>query len=132
MGHRTAIRRTAVGVIAAAALWVIVPVASVELDEGSVPPVARAPLPAGAQIVQQDLQCGSGGCWHELLVSWPGHTSDELRADLRIGGQPPAERCQPASLLDRRKVCVFEVVTTRVHPDGQVLISERWNRPLGL
>lgn len=49
-------------------------------EVGSLPSRSRVPeVPAGAIVVSEDKNCGSGGCWREILVEPPaGQTPEDL------------------------------------------------------
>lgn len=86
-----------------ASLWFGLPVVSLALDEGAVPPSSDAPsLPVGVRVVDEEVLCGSGGCYRELRLRGPeGQPPDELAASVGL----QEEACAPRSLLDRRRVC---------------------------
>lgn len=115
--------------------WFVVPVLRVELDEGGIPsrPGATS-LPEGVQALTEDELCGSGGCYRVLTLGWPGHSRAEVLASVGLAGTLPQETCRPASLLDRRRVCVGadDVLLRQPGADDQVQVSVRWQRPLGL
>lgn len=81
------------------------------VDEGAVPSASDAPaLPAGVRVGNDDLSCGSGGCWLRLgLIATEGRSPAALLA--RAGY--PDRTCGPDSLLDRRRVCTDLVVDGR-------------------
>jgi hypothetical protein len=112
MSWRTVVRVLAgIGVAVAAVL--AAPVVSLSLDEAAVPPSSAAPpLPAGVTVANDELRCGSGGCFHELTLTGPPEDSP---ADLAASVGPPGETCRARSLLDRRQVCTgVDVFGTRV------------------
>lgn len=53
-------------------------------DEGSLPPRWRIPdVPSGSRVVSETKECGSGGCWRQLVVrpsvvQTPGGLAEEL------------------------------------------------------
>lgn len=59
-------------------------------DEGSLPPRWRIPdLPSGSRVISETKECGSGGCWRQLVVrpeagQTPGDLAEEL--DVSDGG----------------------------------------------
>ncbi|RYY06888.1 MAG: hypothetical protein EON55_22390, partial [Alphaproteobacteria bacterium] len=109
-------------------LWLVVPLLRLAVDESSVPSDRAAQaLPAGAQIVTAELQCGSGGCWRDLTLRWPDHSATELRAKLGLPPGSTVQRCRPASLLDRRYACVGVDETLAPQPGGPDLVRvEVW------
>lgn len=113
-------------------LWLVVPLLRLAVDEGSVPSnrAAKA-VPTGVEIVSAEVQCGSGGCWRDLTLRWPEHSTTELRT--RLGLPPPgtAQRCRPASLLDRRHACVGVDESLTPQPGGLDLLRVEvwWTRP---
>lgn len=69
--------------------------------EGDVPDASAIPLPAGAQIVNEERDCASGGCWVSVDVRPPdGQSPKELAAE--IGATPQLEL--PGNVLDPRSV----------------------------
>ncbi|WP_214979123.1 hypothetical protein [Curtobacterium sp. ISL-83] len=61
--------------------------------EGDVPPASVVALPSESEVVDDDVECGSGGCWRLLTVRPPsGTTAEDLVTELgtrlghRIGG----------------------------------------------
>jgi hypothetical protein len=56
--------------------------------EGSVPPRWRDPeVPSGAQVVSDTKECGSGGCWRQLVIRpTPGRTPGDLAAEMGLSG----------------------------------------------
>ncbi|MEU8661081.1 hypothetical protein [Actinoplanes philippinensis] len=98
MTTRTALRVTRAAillVIAAGFLWSLC-FAWLYLfgDEGATPPDWRVPaVPAGATVVEEGMQCASGGCWWGLTVKpAPGQTPEELQ---RRMGLEAEERLGP-------------------------------------
>ncbi|WP_264032350.1 hypothetical protein [Cellulosimicrobium sp. SH8] len=125
VGRRAGFAGAAVGLVLLVG-WLVGPVLWVELDEAGTPPVPT--FPDGAQVVDEGMGCGSGGCWRELTLSWPGHDRDAVRA--RVGLDDTGRRCDAMSVLDRRVRCVWEV-------DGEasgttLRVDVGWRRPLGL
>jgi len=134
MRRRTSVRIAAALVVAAGA-WLVLPVASLQLDEAGVPSAGAArAVPTGVEVVAEERQCGSGGCWDELVLVWPGHDRAELAARLELAGSTPQERCRAVSLLDRRRACVGSDPTLLGRPvgDNQFRVHIRWHRPLDL
>ena len=73
-------------------------------DEGALPPKDRIPpVPAGARIIGESEQCGSGGCWWQVTVTPAAGQSPEDLA--RVMGLAEA-RHEPPSLLDPGAVSV--------------------------
>jgi hypothetical protein len=106
--------------------WLVGPVLRVELDEAGTPPVPA--VPDGVQVVDEGMGCGSGGCWRELTLSWPGHDRDALRE--RVGLDATGQRCDAMSFLDRRVRCVREVDDEA--STATLRVDVGWHRPLGL
>lgn len=74
--------------------------------EGDVPPATAVRLPAGSELVDDDVECGSGGCWRLLTVRPPEGTSvHELSAAL---GTTPLHRIR-GTLWDPRTIRVTSV-----------------------
>jgi hypothetical protein len=102
-------------------LVLVWPVVSLALDEGAVPPLSAAPpLPPGVRIGQDELRCGSGGCYHQLSLWVP---RDQRPAQVAASLGAPHETCRRASLLDRRRVCSGATVDGR-----RVLLYLRYDR----
>ena len=109
------------GIIVFVALVLLWPVVSLALDEGAVPPLSAVPpLPPGVTIGQEELRCGSGGCYHHLAL-WVPH--DQRPAEAAAGLGAPHETCRRASLLDRRRVCSGAAVDGR-----RVVLYLRYDR----
>ena len=124
-GRRAGVAGAAVGLVLLV-VWLLGPVLWVELDEAGTPPVPA--FPDDVQVVDEGTGCGSGGCWRELTLSWPGHDRDAVRA--RVGLDAAARRCDAMSVLDRRVRCVWEVDD---EASGATLrVDVGWHRPLGL
>jgi hypothetical protein len=72
--------------------------------EGALPPRWRAPaVPADARVVRETTECGSGGCWRQLLLRPTGATSAvALAAEMGV----TAEHRQGWRLLDPHGVSV--------------------------
>ncbi len=73
-------------------------------DEGDRPPASAVPLPAGAEILSEDVSCGSGGCATQLVVQPPRGMSPDYLAD--VMGATPQLRI-PGTFLDPRTVSVM-------------------------
>ncbi|WP_433789401.1 hypothetical protein [Actinoplanes sp. CA-252034] len=76
------IRAAALVVITAGFLWSVrFAWLYVFSDEGAMPPQWRVPpVPAGATVLEDGMQCASGGCWWSLtLKPPPGRTPEEMR-----------------------------------------------------
>lgn len=115
-----------VGLVLLLIVWLVGPVLWVELDEAGIPPVPT--FPDGVEIVDEDMGCGSGGCWRELTLSRPEHDRDALRA--AVGLDAEGRRCDAMSFLDRRVRCVWEVDDDATGTALRVDVG--WHRPLGL
>ncbi|MFJ3384042.1 MULTISPECIES: hypothetical protein [unclassified Curtobacterium] len=51
--------------------------------EGDVPSASVVALPSGSAVVDDDIECGSGGCWRLLTVHPPdGSTAEDLATEL--------------------------------------------------
>ncbi|WP_454729505.1 hypothetical protein [Cellulosimicrobium protaetiae] len=125
VGRRAGVAGAAVGLVLLV-VWLLGPVLWVELDEAGTPPVPA--FPDGVQVVDEGTGCGSGGCWRELTLSWPGHDRDALRE--RVGLDATGQWCDAMSVLDRRVRCVGEVDD---EASGATLrLAVGWHRPLGL
>ncbi|MEU4689430.1 hypothetical protein [Actinoplanes sp. NPDC023714] len=72
--------------------------------EGAMPPESRIPeIPAGATVVEQSRQCGSGGCWWQITVApEPGRSPEELAAAMGI----EEERTESPTLTDPAYVSI--------------------------
>lgn len=82
---------------------ILMPVLWLQIDETAVPAASEAPpLPSGVVVVDDQVACGSGGCWRALtLAGVAARSTDELAASLHLA----QETCAARSLLDRRVVC---------------------------
>jgi len=73
------------------------------VDEAAVPSASDAPsLPAGVTVGQEEVLCGSGGCYRMLWLS-PRRGQSHAELAERVG--LPHQNCRARSLLDRRHVC---------------------------
>jgi hypothetical protein len=50
------------------------------------PPGSRTPIvPAGATVVMEDMGCGSGGCWREMIVApAAGQSPEDLAREMNL------------------------------------------------
>lgn len=73
------------------------------IDEGAVPSdSAFQPVPPPSEIRAISTQCGSGGCWREMVVEInPPHTAHSLAAEMGLS----SERCEPMNLWTLRQTC---------------------------
>ncbi|WP_404561366.1 hypothetical protein [Curtobacterium sp. AB7] len=94
---------------------------SVFATEGDVPPAASVSLPAGSELIAEEKECASGGCWAVLSVRPPNGTSPEDLAT-SLGMTPQAR--QRGTLWDPRTVNLSAEV------DGELLIirADYWSR----
>ncbi len=55
-------------------------------DEGSLPPRWRIPdVPSEAQVIRETKECGSGGCWRQVVVQPErGQTPEDLARELDL------------------------------------------------
>lgn len=124
--------RASVLVVVLVTLWLVVPLLSLAVDEGSVPSnrAARA-VPAGVEVVTSEEQCGSGGCWRDLTLRWPGRSVADLRAKLGLPPGDTSQRCRAASWVDRRRACLG--VDATLAPQSSAIDLLRvvvwWTRP---
>ncbi|MWV58808.1 hypothetical protein [Rathayibacter sp. VKM Ac-2754] len=89
--------------------------------EGDVPAASAISLPEGSEVVDESVECASGGCWALLSVRPPEvMTPEELSSEL---GTTPQARI-PGTLWDPRTI----TVSSRV--DGPLLIvrADFWSR----
>ncbi|QOD43155.1 hypothetical protein [Clavibacter zhangzhiyongii] len=85
---------------------------SVFATEGDVPAASSIPLPEGSEVVDEGVECASGGCWLLLSVRPPEQmTVDELAAAL---GTTPQARI-PGTPWDPR------TISLRAEPHGSLL-----------
>lgn len=93
---------------------------SMGATEGSVPPASSLPLPAGSEIVSEDTECASGGCWTTFEVRPPEGLSPEGLAT-ELGATPQARA--PGSLLEPLTVWLW------AEPRGEVLLvrADYWS-----
>lgn len=75
------------------------------LDGGTPPaPSALPPIPAGAILLEQGMDCGSGGCWQQMRVrAQAGESGAALAARMEVGD---TERCDGWSWRTVQRVCV--------------------------
>jgi hypothetical protein len=121
---RTLVRTiAALGVLAA--FVVAGPVLWLEIDEGAVPAASDAPpVPAGVTIADDEVRCGSGGCWRELtLTGLDGRSRAELEESMDLA----QERCGARNLIDRRRLCIG-----LDGADDEVVLYLRFDRLLSL
>ncbi|MFC4066527.1 hypothetical protein [Actinoplanes subglobosus] len=90
-GKRGTARRiggaAAVLVILAGCLWsVCFGWLYVFADEGAMPPKWRIPpVPAGTTVLEEGMQCASGGCWWALTLQPPaGQSPEDLRRQMGL------------------------------------------------
>ncbi|SEE78656.1 hypothetical protein [Ruania alba] len=89
--------------------------------EGDVPPASAIPLPDDAQVVSEELDCGSGGCWLTVEVRpADGQSPDELATE--VGSAPSLELT--GNVLDPRTTYLWG------EADGDVLSIQAsyWSR----
>lgn len=89
--------------------------------EGDVPPASSVSLPAGSELIAEEKECASGGCWAVLSVRPPeGVSPQDLATSL---GMTPQAR-QRGTLWDPRTVNLSAEV------DGELLIirADSWSR----
>lgn len=113
---------TMTGTGAVVVAWFVVPVLLVTLDEVAVPP--RSDIPAGLDVLDEGMGCGSGGCWRELSVRPPDGQSAEEYADSLVSD---GLGCEPRSWVDRRRVCTWANARGDV-----VVVSQQWSRAQSL
>lgn len=111
--------------IAVGGAAIIAPVLLIELDDGyTIPHVSDAPeLPEGVTVIDDQRNCGSGGCWQELTLRGPQNQShSKLAASLNF--PQDAWNCEARSLFDRRQLCT----SARIGPDGVKIFMhyQRW------
>jgi len=81
-------------------------------DEGDLPPDdLSGRLPAGLEVVAQDKQCGSGGCWRQYTVRDSGDAKvDAVAGKLRVSG---LEGCRHSLWIpDLRRRCTHISTTS--------------------
>ena len=73
------------------------------IDEGGVPSDAGFPaIPAPSTVGAISEECGSGGCWREMVVDVkPPQTASSLAVEMDLA----SERCEPVNLWTLRKTC---------------------------
>lgn len=93
---------------------------NVMATEGDVPPASMLPLPAGAEIIDENTGCGSGGCATTFTVLPPAGQSPEALAE-EMGVTTQLEI--PGTFFDPRTVSVS------ARPDGSVLhlVADYWS-----
>jgi hypothetical protein len=91
------------GLALAFVVFVATPLLWLTVDETAVPSLDdMPPLPVGVAVAQQEVHCGSGGCWREVTLTGPANQSPPQLA-ASVG--PAREICRARGLLDRREVC---------------------------
>jgi hypothetical protein len=93
---------------------------NVMATEGDVPPASVLPLPTGAQIIDENTGCGSGGCATTFTVLPPeGQSPAALAEAMNAATQLEI----PGTFFDPR------TVTVSVRPDGNVLqvVADYWS-----
>ncbi|OUE26253.1 hypothetical protein [Clavibacter michiganensis] len=89
--------------------------------EGDVPAASSIPFPEGSAVVDESVDCASGGCWTLLSVRPPeGMTPDELAAEL---GATPQARL-PGTLWDPRTISL----TAEVQGPLLVVQADLWSQ----
>ncbi len=93
---------------------------NVMATEGDVPPASVLPLPAGAEIIDENTGCGSGGCATTFTVLPPEGQSPEALAE-EIGVTTGLDI--PGTFFDPR------TITVSARPDGSVLhlVADYWS-----
>ncbi|WP_131922605.1 MULTISPECIES: hypothetical protein [unclassified Curtobacterium] len=89
--------------------------------EGDVPPASSVSLPAGSELITEEKECASGGCWAVLSVRPPeGVSPQDLATSL---GMTPQAR-QRGTLWDPRTVNLSS------EADGELLVirADYWSR----
>lgn len=113
-------------------LWLVVPLLRLAVDEVSVPTdrTARA-VPSGVEVVTSEERCGSGGCWRDLTLRWPGRSATDLRARLDLAPDGTTQRCRAASVLDLRRACVGvdDVLSPQSGAPDLLRVEVWWRRP---
>lgn len=72
--------------------------------EGDVPTASAVPLPADAEILRENRDCASGGCWVVFTVlPPPGQSPTELAEEMRA--TPQLE--MPGTFLDPRTIWIW-------------------------
>lgn len=94
---------------------------SVMATEGDVPPASSVPLPEGAEILDDSVGCGSGGCSVTFTVRPPAGQSPQALAE-EMGATP--QMSIPGTFWDPRTVWVS------ARPAGSVLnlVVDYWSR----
>ncbi|RIJ52922.1 hypothetical protein DZG00_02920 [Clavibacter lycopersici] len=121
-------RRRRILIVLAVVVPVLVLLALVRLaglavfaTEGDVPAASSIPLPEGSAVVDESVDCASGGCWTILSVRPPqGMTPDELSAEL---GTMPQARI-PGTLWDPRTISL----TAEVQGSLLVVQADFWSQ----
>lgn len=125
--HRTpsTARRIVVTFLVLAALSIVVRYGTlfVSAREGDVPPASVVSLPSGARVVDDDVECASGGCWRLVTVRPPSGVSAEALATelgttsgVRVGG----------TVWDPRTV----TLSSEVDEGYLVVRADYWSRPI--
>ncbi|MFJ4296895.1 hypothetical protein [Curtobacterium sp. NPDC089689] len=88
---RDAARRTLTAVLVVVAALTLLRYGALSLGatEGDVPAASVVELPSGSEVVDDDVECASGGCWRLLTVRPPsGSTANDLADTLsdRVDG----------------------------------------------
>lgn len=72
--------------------------------EGALPPDSRMPqVPAGATVLDEGMECASGGCWRQLVIAPPaGQSPEDLAGEMGLS----EEQSLPPTLFDPGSVYV--------------------------
>ncbi|KNH21702.1 hypothetical protein ACU18_02040 [Arthrobacter sp. ZBG10] len=93
------------------------------IDEGAVPSdSAFHAIPPPSAVEEISTQCGSGGCWREMVVDVePRQTAQSLAAEMGL----TSESCEPLNLWTLRETC------TGISSDrGELKIYLRYSSPI--
>lgn len=91
--------------------------------EGDIPSSSSLPLPVGTEIVSEQSDCASGGCWLELTVRPPRGTSPQELAE-QMGADPQLEIS--GNLLDPRTIWVWAEPGNSLLTLRADYFSQRW------
>ena len=83
--------------------WVMSAVWHNAIDDGRTPPESAFPaVPPNAVIESNEVKCGSGGCWREMVIEADSVSAYEIITKMDLA----EERCGSRNILTMSRVCI--------------------------